>query len=124
MSLDVLFDEDTAEHVGGVPGDAAVRRGLHRVDRGRRRRSRTRESLESPAPVVGGRAMSPRPTSTGTAAPRSQMTDHDADAEADHAADESATGADPVARWLAGGALVVGVAALIVALVRGRARRS
>ncbi|GEP48268.1 DUF1775 domain-containing protein [Microbacterium saccharophilum] len=69
--------------------------------------------LEAPAPVVTVGA----PAETGDA----HGGDH-ADASAPGGVSEGAAdGADPVARWLGGGALVAAVAALIVVLVRRRA---
>lgn len=75
--------------------------------------------LEAPAPVVV------------VGEPAEDAGDHghdDAAASDDTAAEASGTGAsstadaDPVARWLAAGGLVAGIAALLVALVRGRRR--
>ncbi len=45
---------------------------------------------------------------------------HASDEADDHADVETSSDADPVARWLAGGALVAGLAALAVALLRRR----
>lgn len=77
------------------------------------------DDLASPAPVVAVGAVATTgdhhaATSTGTPGAH-------ADADGDHAA--AAPDADPVARWLSGGALVAAVAALAVALI-GRRRRS
>ncbi|GAA5203929.1 hypothetical protein GCM10025773_36100 [Microbacterium jejuense] len=78
------------------------------------------EELDSPAPVVTVGAVSDAESDhhggAGDAA-----ADADADADAGAAASDESTGAaDPVARWLAAGGLAAGVAALFVALVRGR----
>lgn len=64
--------------------------------------------LEAPAPVVSVGAMA-------------ETNDAHSDASDGGASDEAADGADPVARWLGGGALVAAVAALVVVLVRRRA---
>ena len=70
------------------------------------------DDLESPAPVVA----------VGTVAASGDAHDHaDADEHADaDAAADTGSDADPVARWLAGGALVAALAALGVTLVRRR----
>lgn len=66
--------------------------------------------LEAPAPVVAVGAVA----ETGDA--------HEGDDYAEAAADGgSAEGADPVARWLGGGAFVAAVAALVVVVLRRRA---
>jgi len=78
------------------------------------------EELDTPAPVV----------TVGAAVDAAASGDHHggaADAAADDADHDDAVAAstgsaDPVARWLAAGGLVAGLAALIVALVRGRRR--
>jgi uncharacterized protein YcnI len=77
--------------------------------------------LEAPAPLVevGSVATADEhgaahETANETAAPH--------DAEAAPAA-SAGSDADPVARWLAAGGLVAGIAALAVALTRGRTRR-
>ncbi len=73
------------------------------------------EELDAPAPVV-----------TVGAVAEADDGHHDggADVADDHEAAAAASGdpADPVARWLAAGGLVAGIAALIVVLVRGRRR--
>lgn len=84
----------------------------------------TEDDLESPAPVV---AVGPVATDTGHG---HGSADADADADAGHAgadhadADDAATAdaaaSDPLARWLAGGALVVALVALGFALIRRR----
>lgn len=81
----------------------------------------TEDDLEAPAPVVAVGAVS---TDTGHG-----HEDADADAAEDgthddeHADAAAADGADPVARWLSGGALVAALAALGVAIF-GRRRRA
>lgn len=77
------------------------------------------ESLDAPAPVVA----------VGDVAPAGELGHGDAAASDDDAlaagsaedhAEASGSTADPVARWLAGGAPLAGIAALVVVLVRGR----
>jgi len=75
------------------------------------------EELDSPAPVV----------TVGAVADADAAGDHhgggsDAAADDETAAEASTDSADPVARWLAAGGLVAGLAALVVVLVRGRRR--
>ena len=88
----------------------------------------TEDDLASPAPVVAVGAVA---TDAGHGPGSADASDEDASGDADHA-DADASGeahadgaaqADPVARWLAGGALVAGLAALGVALT-GRRKRS
>lgn len=88
----------------------------------------TEDDLASPAPVVAVGAVA---TDAGHGHGSADASDEDASGDADHA-DADASGeahadgaaqADPVARWLAGGALVAGLAALGVALT-GRRKRS
>ena len=69
----------------------------------------TEDDLASPAPVVAVGAVS---SDTGDH-------DHSAGAGSD-AASTPAPEADPVARWLSGGALVAAIAALVVAFTRRR----
>lgn len=73
------------------------------------------EELDAPAPVV---------TVGAVAEAGDGHHGGGADAADDHEAAAAASGdpADPVARWLAAGGLVAGIAALIVVLVRGRRR--
>ncbi|MET0296728.1 MAG: YcnI family protein [Microbacterium sp.] len=73
--------------------------------------------LESPAPVVTISAATEDEHGAG----------HEAETTADAGDGETAaasTDADPIARWLAAGGLVAGLAALAVALLRGRARKA
>ncbi|SCY37267.1 Uncharacterized protein YcnI [Microbacterium sp. LKL04] len=67
------------------------------------------ETLESPAPVVAVGAAS------------AASSDHDDDDHAAAAAPAAAaTSTDPIATWLGGGALVLGAAALVVAILNRR----
>jgi len=75
------------------------------------------EELDAPAPVVTVGAVADADAAAGHHGGGS-----DAAADEDTAAAASTDPADPVARWLAAGGLVAGVAALIVVLVRGRRR--
>ncbi|MBF4561822.1 DUF1775 domain-containing protein [Microbacterium sp. VKM Ac-2870] len=76
----------------------------------------TEADLKTPAPVVAVGAVAPaNDDDHGSSAGHS---DGDAHGSMDAAA--SASGADPVARWLSGGALVAALAALVVTLVRRR----
>lgn len=75
------------------------------------------DDLKAPAPVVAVGAVSTASGEHGHAS----ATDDDRDADAHTPADASApSDADPVARWLSGGALAAAIAALVVALVRRR----
>ncbi len=84
------------------------------------------DDLDAPAPVieVGDVAEGDGHGHGGAA----EADDEAADTEehADAAGDASAASAagDPVARWLAAGGLLAGVAALVVVLVRGRSRKA
>lgn len=73
------------------------------------------DDLKAPAPVVAVGAVSTASGDHGHAS----TTDNDGDADA-HSAAAAGSEADPVARWLSGGALAAAVAALVVALVRRR----
>ena len=73
------------------------------------------DDLKAPAPVVAVGAVSTGSGDHGHAS----TTDGDADAHAATTA-AAASDADPVARWLSGGALAAAIAALVVALVRRR----
>jgi len=81
------------------------------------------EELDAPAPVVTVGAVADAEAAAGHHGGGSDaVAVAVADADDDTAAAASADPADPVARWLAAGGLVAGVAALIVVLVRGRRR--
>lgn len=73
----------------------------------------TEDDLESPAPVVA----------VGAVADGDAHAHADGDGDETEATHEAAdvAGSDPVARWLAGGALAAALAALVVTLVRRRA---
>ena len=112
VSMDVLFDESAAGTTVAFPvtqecvdGETAW---TEVAEEGQ-----DPHDLEAPAPVV----------EVGAPADEADGHGHDGAAESDdHGGTEAstATDADPVARWLAAGGLVAGIAALVVALVRGR----
>lgn len=85
------------------------------------------ESLEAPAPVVAVGAAAETDAhghaATDEHADADDHADADADAQDASAQGEAATSTDPVALWLGGGAFVVALAALVVALT-GRRRRA
>ena len=83
------------------------------------------ESLDTPAPlVVVGEAVAEDAGHGAHAEDAASTPAADAGAEADDvAAAPAGSDADPVARWIAGGALVAGIAAIVVSLVRTRSRR-
>ena len=77
------------------------------------------DDLESPAPVVEvGDVVEDDGHGHGGAADDAETDEHAAAADADQVA--ASEGADPVARWLAAGGLLAGIAALVVVVVRGR----
>lgn len=116
VSIDVLFDESAAGTTVAFPvtqtcvaGETAWTQVAAEGE--------DPHDLDAPAPIV----------EVGEPADDAHGSDHDQTAGSDEAAAEaSGTGsagspdADPVARWLAAGGLVAGIAALVVALVRGR----
>jgi len=119
VAMDVLFDESASGTTVAFPVTQTCVTGetawTQLADEGQ-----DPEELESPAPLV-----------TVGAVDADAGEDHhggatdaaaDADADADAGEDEAAAtdNADPVARWLAAGGLVAGIAALVVVLVRGR----
>jgi len=79
------------------------------------------ESLDAPAPTVEVGAVVADGAAHGHAG-SAEAADAAADDHADAADEESTASADTVARWLAGGALALAGATLIVVLVRGRSR--
>ncbi|WP_434812418.1 DUF1775 domain-containing protein [Microbacterium sp. bgisy189] len=114
VAMDVIFPQSAADT--GVPfpvtqqcGDAQTAWVEVAED------GQDADDLEAPAPVVA----------VGAVAEDTEGHGHDSgDAEATpetHQADTVTTTDDPVARWLAGGALVAALAALVVALLRRRA---
>jgi uncharacterized protein YcnI len=117
VSMDVLFDESAAGTSLAFPvtqicvtGETAWTQVAEDGE--------DAHDLEAPAPVVE--------VGDPVDEAESDAHGHDETAAADDAAAASdagaatATEADPVARWLAAGGLVAGIAALVVVLVRGR----
>ena len=116
FAMDVLFDESAAGTTVAFPVTQLCAAGenawIEIAEDGE-----DPHDLESPAPVVA----------VGDADTDAEDGDHAhaaGAADADTAAATAGATADPVARWLAAGALAAGVAALVVALVRGRARKA
>ncbi len=114
VSLDVLFDESAAGTTVAFPVTQQCAQGENAwteiAEDGE-----DPHDLDSPAPVVA----------VGEAEAEADGHAHGAAAaDAEPAASSAESTADPVARWLAAGGLVAGVAALIVVLVRGRARKA
>lgn len=114
VSMDVLFDESAAGTLLAFPVTQTCVEGetawTQVAEDGE-----DPHDLDAPAPVV----------EVGAVATDDEHAEHGGDADAEAAADDATTaaadsGADPVARWLAAGGLVAGLAALVVVLVRGR----
>lgn len=126
VSLDVLFDDRTANTSVAFPITQQCVTGSTEWTQ-IAAEGQDPEDLESPAPVVTVGAVSGDGGDDHHGAAAGADDDHGTgsgeagDAEHPTAADEQP--GDPVARWLAGGALVVGIAALVVTLVRGRTRK-
>ncbi len=81
--------------------------------------------LESPAPVVEvGPVAAEGDGHEGEGHSDAADGDGHGDASADDANAAASESGDPVARWLAAGGLVAGIAALVIVLVRGRSRKS
>lgn len=111
VALDVIFASDAAESDVAFPVLQTCVTGSTDWSEVAAE-GQTEDDLESPAPVVA----------VGAVSAGDEHGHGDAEAEADADASAGAE-ADPVARWLAGGALVAAVAALGVALV-GRRRKA
>lgn len=123
VAMDVLFDESAAETSIAFPltqlcvdGETAW---TEIAEEGE-----DAHDLDSPAPVVavGAAVAEGDEHAHGDAAASDDPAGSDATDATDASADAD-TAADPVARWLAAGGLVAGIAALVVVLVRGRARK-
>ena len=118
VSMDVLFEESAADTSVAFPVTQTCVEGetawTEVAEDGQ-----DPHDLESPAPVVEVGAVADEGDGHGDASGDGEHADADAD---DSTA--ASTGADPVARWLAAGGLVAGIAALAVVLVRGRTRKS
>lgn len=125
VSMDVLFDESAAGTTIPFPVTQTCVTGetawTQIAEEGQ-----DPHDLDAPAPVVevgavADEAASHGHESAGSAADEADASD--AEAEASGTTAPASDDADPVARWLAAGGLVAGIAALVVVLVRGRARR-
>lgn len=118
VSMDVLFEESAADTSVAFPVTQTCVEGetawTEVAEDGQ-----DPHDLESPAPVVEVGAVADEGDGHGDASGDGEHADADAD-------DSTATsaGADPVARPLAAGGLIAGIAALAVVLVRGRTRKS
>jgi periplasmic copper chaperone A len=114
VSMDVLFDESAADSQIAFPVTQTCVAGetawTEIAEEGQ-----DPHDLEAPAPVVevGAVAAEDEHAHDDAAATDDEQASADAD-------DAAAATADPVARWLAAGGLVAGIAALAVVLVRGR----
>ncbi|GAB2840584.1 YcnI family protein [Microbacterium insulae] len=124
VSLDALFDESAADTSIPFPvtqlcvdGETAWTQVAEE--------GQDPHDLESPAPVVEVGAVAAEGDGHGDAAGAGDdHASHDESATDAEAASASSDGGDPLARWLAAGGLVAGLAALAVVLVRGRSRKS
>ncbi|KRB36091.1 YcnI family protein [Microbacterium sp. Root180] len=120
VALDALFDESAADTSIAFPvtqvcvdGETAW---TEVAEDGQ-----SEDDLESPAPVVEVGPVSAEGDGHGDHSDSAAGDGHD---EGDSSEAASSDSADPVARWLAAGGLVAGIAALVVVLVRGRSRKS
>jgi uncharacterized protein YcnI len=119
VALDALFDESAADTSIAFPVTQLCVEGENAwtevAEEGQ-----DPHDLESPAPVVEVGPVAAEGDGHGDAA---EGDDH-GDASAEDADAAAAESGDPVARWLAAGGLVAGIAALVIVLVRGRSRKS
>ena len=131
VAVDVLFDESAAGSTLAFPVTQRCAEGetawAEIAEDGQ-----DPHDLDAPAPLVEvgavaeGDAHGHAEASDEGAAADGSTTDGSAAAgEGEHADSEAAAApeADPVARWLAAGGLVAGIAALVVVLLRGRSRK-
>ncbi|MCW3493945.1 YcnI family protein [Microbacterium sp. SSM24] len=122
VSLDALFDESAADTSIAFPvtqvcvdGETAW---TEVAEDGQ-----TEDDLESPAPVVEVGPVSADGDGHGDHGDAAEGDGHD-EGSGDSSEAAASDSGDPVARWLAAGGLVAGIAALVVVLVRGRSRKS
>jgi uncharacterized protein YcnI len=119
VALDALFDESAADTSIAFPVTQLCVEGENAwtevAEEGQ-----DPHDLESPAPVVEVGPVAAEGDGHGDTA---EGDDH-GDASAEDADAAAAESGDPVARWLAAGGLVAGIAALVIVLVRGRSRKS
>ncbi|MHC2997814.1 YcnI family copper-binding membrane protein [Microbacterium sp. HJ5] len=118
VSMDVLFDESAADSTLAFPVTQTCVEGetawTEVAEDGQ-----DPHDLDAPAPlVVVGAVAAEGEHGHGSAAAGA-----DEHAEADAGAD-AAPASDPVARWLAAGGLLAGIAALVIVLVRGRGAKT
>ena len=121
VSMDVLFTEAAADTTLAFPVTQTCAEGetawTQIAEDGE-----DPHDLDAPAPLVEvGAVADDADAGHAAAAEGADQASHEsADASADTEEAASGTSADPVARWLAAGGLVAGIAALAVVLVRGR----
>ena len=119
VELEVLFAEDAAGTAVAFPVTQTCVTGetawTEIADEGE-----DPHDLESPAPVVEVGAADESDAAAGDGASDHAGHGDQDDAEADTEAEASVSSVDPVARWLAAGGLVTGLAALVIVLVRRR----
>mgnify|MGYP003583846046 CR=1 FL=1 len=120
VSMDVLFTEGTAGTTLAFPVTQTCAAGetawTQIAEDGE-----DPHDLDAPAPLVAvGAAADDADAGHADADGSGHASDDAAAADAEAAA--SVASADPVARWLAAGGLLAGIAALVVVLVRGRRR--
>lgn len=121
FSLDALFDESAADTAVAFPVTQVCVEGENAWTEVAAE-GQTEDDLESPAPVVEVGAVAEDGDGHGGAAEGDGHEGHE-QTPADDADASSGDSADPVARWLAAGGLVAGIAALVIVLVRGRTRK-
>lgn len=121
IAIDALFDESAADTSIAFPVTQVCAEGENAWTEVAAE-GQDPHDLESPAPVVEVGPVAAEGDGHGGDA---EGDDHGTDADAADAADDAAASdpADPVARWLAAGGLVAGIAALVIVLVRGRTRK-
>jgi uncharacterized protein YcnI len=117
VSMDVLFDESAAGTSIPFPVTQTCVTGetawIEIAEDGE-----DPHDLDAPAPIV--EVGDPVDADAAAHGHEDESADEEPAAAASGTAATSATEADPVARWLAAGGLLAGVAALVVALMRGR----
>ncbi|MGN8552557.1 UNVERIFIED_CONTAM: DUF1775 domain-containing protein [Microbacterium sp. SLM126] len=120
VEIDALFDESAADTSVAFPVTQLCVDGENAwteiAEDGQ-----SEDDLESPAPVVEVGPVSAEGDGHGDHGDAAAGDGHD---EGDSSEAAPSDSADPVARWLAAGGLVAGIAALVVVLVRGRSRKS
>ena len=119
VSMDVLFAEDAAGTAVAFPVTQTCVTGetawTEIAEDGE-----DPHDLDAPAPVVEVGAAGDEATGDHGSGAAGDHDGHESTDDTDASAEASAPSADPVARWLAAGGLVAGIAALVVVLVRRR----